>query len=481
MQMNYIQGTDRHQSALFPQVLDDYIGADNPVRFIDAYVDQLDLKALGFTHATGNATGRPPYRPGDLLKLYVYGYLNKTRSSRLLEKATQRNVELMWLLQQLTPDFKTIADFRKDNLASLKKVCRDFILLCKELDLFGCELVAIDGSKFAAVNHTSRTYTRKRLERKLGEIDKKVADYFTQLEREDQNEARVPCVSANELKERITNLQAHKARLAQIQQDLEKSGELQVSLTDPDSRMMVTTQGGTDICYNVQFAVDAKHKLIVDFEVTNDVNDQQQLAHMAHQAKETLGVDRLSVVADMGYYKEEELKQCSDEQITCYVPEPNKSNNKRLGLFTKKEFRYDAENDCYLCPANERLIYRNQCLKSGKQMRFYEGTVCTTCTMRSRCTRTNNKNRRIQRWVHGHIIDELQQRMREHPEMMKRRRETVEHPFGTMKRWMEQKYFLLRGKLKVSAEMSLTILAYNMKRVMNILGIEELIKILQHA
>ena len=479
--MSYIQGVDRHQSTLFPAVLDDYIGDDNPVRFIDVYVNNLDLTKLGFTHAQENGTGRPPYHPADLLKLYMYGYLNKTRSSRLLEKTTQRNVEVMWLVQRLTPDFKTIADFRKDNLEPLKKVCREFTLLCKEFDLFGSELVGIDGSKFAAVNHTNRTYTRKRLKKKLEEIDKNITEYFTQLECEDQKEKHVVTFSGDDLKERVAQLQEYKTRLEQIQNDLEQSGETQVSLTDPDSRMMVTTQGGTDISYNVQFAVDEKHKLIVDFEVTNAVNDQNQLFHMARKAKETLGVERLSVVTDMGYYTELELKQCNDEKITCYIPEPNKSNNKRKGLFTNKDFHYDAEQDCYICPANQQLTYRTQCLKRGKLMKFYEGTVCKTCHLLSHCTRSKSKKRRLERWEHEKVIEELRQRILGHPEMMKKRRELVEHPFGTIKRWMEQKYFLLRGKVKVATEMSMTVLAYNMKRVMNILGVEELIKMIKLA
>lgn len=479
--MNFIQGVNRYQSTLFPEVLDDFIGDDNPVRFLDVFVNQLDLKKLGFTHAEVNATGRPPYDSADLLKLYIYGYLNKTRSSRQLEKATQRNVEVMWLLQRLTPDFKTISDFRKDNLSPLKKVCREFIVLCKKLELFGSELVGIDGSKFAAVNHTRKTYTRKRLKTTLEEIDKHIAEYFTLLEEEDSKEQSVPTISGTDMKERIVQMQEYKAWLEQIQRDLEESGEQQRSLTDPESRMMVTTQGGTDISYNVQIAVDEKHKLIVDFDVTNDTNDQNQLSSMALKAKETLGVETLSVVTDMGYYKEEEIKTCDDNKITCYIPEPEKSNNKQKGLFTKKDFHYDAEQDCYICPAKERLTYRRQGRKRGKVMKFYEGIVCRTCQLLSKCTRKRSKKRLLQRWEHGQVIDKLRQRMREHPEMMKKRRELVEHPFGTIKRWMEQKYFLLRGKVKVATEMSMTVLAYNMKRVMNILGVKEMIKFIQFA
>jgi len=381
--MSYIEGVDRQQSTFFPATLDDYIREDNPVRFIDAYVDHLDMEELGFSHATLKETGRPPYHPTIILKLYIYGYLNKLRSSRLLEKAAQRNVELMWLLLMLAPDFKTIADFRKDNIEPLKKVFREFTLFSKEQDLFGCELEAIDGSKFLAVNHNNKAYTRKRLQERLNAIDEKITEYFTQLEKEDQKEDLLPIVSGEQLKKLITNLQDRKQQFERLQQQLEQSGETQVSLTDPESRLMRTGHKGNDVCYNVQFAVDAKHHLVAEFDVTNDTNDQNQLSRMATKAKEALAVDHLAVVADMGYYKETELKQCRDANITCYIPEPNKSNNKRLGLYTNKDFRYDAEEDCYICPANHRLTSRTECLKNGKQMRFYEGTICKSCHLRS--------------------------------------------------------------------------------------------------
>jgi transposase/macrodomain Ter protein organizer (MatP/YcbG family) len=469
--MNYITGEDRQQSTLFPAVLDEYIRDDNPVRFIEAFVGHLDLKKLGFHHTELPATGRPPYQPSDLLKLYIYGYLNKTRSSRQLEKATHRNVEVMWLVRKLTPDFKTIADFRKENLAALKQVCREFTVVCKKLELFSCELEAIDGSKFAAVNHSGRTFTKKRLKEKLEEIDKKVTEYFTQLDCADTTEAQTVRLSAAELNERIAKLQERKILYEQLQEELTKSGEKQISLTDPDSRLMMSRQGGADVGYNVQVVVDEKHKLIVDYEVTNEGNDQNQLSAMAHKAKETLGVEHLSVVTDMGYYKETEIQQCHENHITCYLSEPNKSTNTRLGLFTNKDFRYEKEQDCYICPAQQQLPYRTQCMKSGKQMKFYEGTTCKTCALRSRCTRSKSNNRRIERWIHEHLIDELRERMHKHPEMVKKRREIVEHPFGTIKRWMGCTYFLMKGKAKVAAEMGLTFLAYNMMRVMNILGV----------
>lgn len=477
--MGYIEGENRHQSVLFPETLDDYIGNDNPVRFIDAYVDQLDLADFGFTHAIPCDTGRPPYEPGVILKLYLYGYLNKIRSSRMLEKATQRNVELMWLLRKLTPDFKTIADFRKDNAPCLKQVFRNFTILCKDLELFGCELIGIDGSKFSAVNHTQRNYTKKKLHQRLAAIEQTIQEYLARLDHEDTNESSVPPIVPGSLHDKIAHLEQYQHNLEQLQKHLDESGQTQISLTDPDSRLMRTGQQGKDMSYNVQVAVDAKHKLIAEFDVTNDANDQNQLSRMVIKAKEALGVQQLAVTADMGYYKELEIKRCHDEGVTCYVPYPTKSTNSSKGLFTNKDFRYDREHDCYFCPANQQMTYRTACIKSGKQMKFYEGNSCKQCNLRVKCTRSKSNNRRIERWVHEDVLDEARQRMLNHPEMMDRRKEIVEHPFGTIKQWMDQRYLLLRGKLKVTGEMSLSMLAYNMKRVLNIVGVDELIHFLK--
>ncbi len=474
--MRYVQGVGRDQSLLFPESFDDYITEANPVRFIEVYIESLDLAALGFRYATTEATGRKPYNPADLLKLYLYGYLNKTRSSRQLEAATYRNIELIWLMRKLRPDFKTIADFRKDNTKALKKVCREFTLLCKKLNLFGGELIAIDGSKFSAVNHNSRSFTKNKIKKLLQAIDEKIETYLKGLDQQDRVETKVHGLTVKELQEKITNLQAHKAEVEKIQVQLEASGETQISLTDPDSRMMQSPAAGTDVGYNVQIATDAKHKLIVAHEVTNEGNDMHQLATMAMQAKETLGVESLDATADKGYYDKDEIKKCQDENINCYVPKPEKSQNKKRGMFTDQDFQYDAENDRYLCPAKQELTFRYQSTQhTGKIIKAYEGVACRGCALRPQCTNRQAPNRRLTRWIHEHVIDQMQQRMLAHPDKANKRKELVEHPFGTLKHTMTHGYFLMRGLEKVSAEMSLSVLVYNMKRVINILGVKELI------
>jgi len=476
--MRYVEGYDRKQQLLLPESIEEYITTDNPVRFIEAYIDGLDMAKLGFRYAVTEATGRKPYDPADLLKLYLYGYLNKTRSSRQLEKATYRNLELIWLLRKLHPDHKTIADFRKDNTQALKKVCREFTLLCHNLKLFGGELIAIDGSKFSAVNHNSRSFTKKKLQALLKEIDDKIAAYLTGLDQQDQVETKIPGVTAKGLQEKITQLKAHKTEVEKLQAELEASGETQISLTDPDSRLMQTAAFGTDVCYNVQIVTDAKHKLIVTHEVTHDHNDRNQLSHMATQAKEILGVETIEATADTGYFKKEEIKQCQDQNITCYVPLPENSSNQKRGLFTEQDFRYDATEDCYRCPAQQVLTYRGSADKDDLQVRVYEGVACKTCALRSRCTESKRNNRRIYRWVHEAVLEELRQRLAQNPDKVKKRGHMVEHPFGTLKHTMDFGYFLMRGFEKVSAEMSLSVLAYNLKRVLNILGVKELLRVL---
>jgi transposase len=448
------------------------------VRFIDAYVDSLNIGKLGFIHAQPKETGRPPYNPGDLLKLYIYGYLNRIRSSRELEKATYRNVEVMWLLRKLRPDFKTIADFRKENPKALRKVFREFTLLCKRLDLFGGELVAIDGSKFSAVNHNRRAYTKDGLRRKLKEVEDRINTYLSRLDDADKKEAVLLKTTKKELQEYIQNLQKYKANLEKIDNELEESGERQVSLTDPDSRKMQTGNGGTDVCYNVQMVVDDKHKLILDVDVTNDNNDRKQLYRMSKRTKEILDVEELDVVADMGYHNKQEIKKCQDERINCYIPEPAKSENEHIGYYAINEFQYDAQEDCYICPAKEKLTYRGTRFKDNLESREYASVACKKCHLRSRCVRSSY-DRRIYRWVGEESIEEMRVRMHINPDKADRRKELVEHPFGTIKHWMNQGTFLMRGKLKVAGEICLSVLAYNIKRVLNIMGITKLIEALK--
>jgi len=475
----HIQGIQRDAVLLFPSSLDEYITDDNPVRFIDAFVDELDLHDLGFLRALPNPMGRPAYAPGDLLKLYIYGYLNRIRSSRLLERESQRNIEVIWLLKKLTPDFKTIADFRKNNLRAIKDVCRCFTLLCKELDLFGGELVAIDGCKFKAVNNYTRNFTDKRFERVLRELDEAIAGYLQELQNQDAQEQALPPV-VKDLQIRIERLRTRKAEYERLRHQLQQSTETQLSLTDPDSRAMVTARG-TVVGYNVQFTTDAKHKLIVDHEVTNDVTDQNQLAAMALRAKEVFGVERLDALADSGFYDGEQIKACIDAGITPWVPKPHTSRNQQQGLFTKDDFSYLADQDSYRCPSGAELTYRFSTVEDGRPQRYYASPACGSCPIRAQCTRSQKNGRRITRWEHEGLLDAMAERIRSDRAFMRRRKTIVEHPFGTMKRGMQQGDFLLRGLGKVAGEMSLTVLTYNLKRVLTLLGVPKLLAALREG
>jgi len=474
--MAFIAGPDRTQAVLFPDVLDDYVGAANPVRFLDAFVAQLDLAALGFQRAVPAETGRPGYAPGDLLRLYLYGYLHRIRSSRRLEQETHRNVELMWLLRWLTPDFKTIADFRRDHPAALKRVGREFVLLCRELELFGGELLAIDGSKFRAVNARDKSYTPARLTTLHRDIDRTIARYLTELERQDVAEAGTEGPRVEVLREKIQRLQERRARYEELREALAASGATALSLTDPDSRPMVSG-AGVEVCYNVQTVVDAKHKLIVAQDVTNAATDRDLLSPMAQAAQEVLAGATPVVVADQGYYHGAEIKTCLEAGLTPLVPRPRTSANEKLGLFTKDDFVYAADTDTYRCPAGEHLTYRSTTVELGRTIKNYRTRACGACARRPRCTR-NKDGRKLTRWVDEHLLEAMARRLREDRTLYTKRKELAEHPYGTMKRAMDQGYFLLKGLRKVRGEFSLTSLAYNLKRVINIVGVPRLLEAL---
>lgn len=465
--MGHIQGQARDQITLFPDCIDDYITPENPVRVIDAFVDGLGIEELGFTHAQPADTGRPPYDPGDLLKLYVYGYLNRVRSSRLLEREASRNVELMWLLRRLTPDFKTIADFRKDNGTAIQQTCRDFILLCKRAGLFGAELIAIDGSKFKAVNSADRNFTETRLKERLKEIDQRIIGYLRELDENDKADAGGEPPSGDAIRKTLETLRARRGHYQSLLAELSDSDERQISLTDPDARYM----GHAGIVgYNVQTAVDGKHKLICAFDVTNEGPDTNHLSTMAKQAKAVLEPKALDVVADRGYYAGPEIKACTDVGITPYIPKFATSNSPKRGLFGKQHFRYDPGEDCYWCPAGESLSRRYPVTKNGLPAIVYETKACRTCALRPRCTRTVRRPRRLTRWAHEDLLDQMAERVAARPDIMRKRKALVEHPFGTIKRAMQQGEFLMKRLPKVRTEMSLTVLAYNLKRALNILG-----------
>jgi transposase len=472
----FIEGEDRNQSTLFPECLDDYIAEDNPVSVIDVFVDELDLAQLGFGRVEPKITGRPAYHPSILLKLYIYAYLNRVQSSRRIEREAQRNVELMWLTARLMPDHKTISDFRKDNSKAIRGVCREFVVLCRRLNLFTQALVVIDGSKFKAVNNRDRNFTRAKMKRRLAQIEASLDRYFDQLERADRDESSITDVKTVNLKDKIATLKQEMARLGALEVQMQEAPDKQVSLTDPDARSM-KSRGNGIVGYNVQTAVDAEHHLIVAHEVTNKGSDRSQLSPMATQASEAMDTKDLTVIADAGYFKNEELLSCHEAGITANVPRPQTSGNQAKGLFRREDFHYVPEKDEYRCPANERLIWRMTSEEKGLKIHRYWSSNCKTCSMKSLCTR--GRERRVTRWEHEAILEAMQDRLDCDPEIMRVRRQTVEHPYGTLKTWMGSTHFLTRTLNRVSTEMSLHVLAYNLKRVMNILGVKPLIQAIQ--
>ena len=466
----FVVGDDRSQSTLFPELLDDYLGDDNPVRAIDVFVDELDLAKLGFGGVEPEATGRPAYHPATLLKIYVYGYLNRVQSSRRLERECQRNIELVWLTGRLMPDFKTVADFRKDNGEAIRKVCREFVVLCRRLELFSEGSVAIDGSKFKAVNARDRNFTQAKMQRRLEQIDESIARYLSQLDSADRQGPTVPEAKITRLNEKIATLRQEIQRLNALNAQMMQTEDKQISLTDPDARSMATSGRGSGIVgYNVQVAVDTKHHLIVTHEVTNVGTDRSQLAHVAKETKVMLELENLDVVADRGYFNSEEILACEKAGITVTLPKPMTSNSKAEGRFGKQDFRYVAEEDIYICPAGERLAYHYTTEENGLVLRRYWTNACQSCAIKHTCTTA--KERRITRWEHEHILEAVQRRLDEHPEKMRQRRQTVEHPFGTIKSWMGSTHFQMKTLKHVGTEMALHVLAYNMKRVMKILGV----------
>ena len=470
--MAHISGHDRSQTLLFPESVDDYVGPDNPVRFIDAFVDKLDLAAAGFVAVEPKATGRPGYAPADLLKLYIYGYLNRIRSSRRLEAETHRNIEVIWLLRHLKPDFKTIADFRRDNRAAFKPVFREFVLLCRQLDLFGRELLAVDGTRIKAVNNKDRNFTRASLEQFIRTADECLAGYLQRLDDGDTEENGTGGTRVQGLAEKIDAIRAKRDRLRSLLADLDRTGESQVSLTDPDSRAMAA-HTRVAVGYNAQVAVDAKHKLIVEQAVTNQVLDLGLLTQTAEPARALLGVGQIDVVADRGYFKFEDIEACEAAGMTPYVPKPQRGPAVREGFFAKDEFRYDPAEDVYICPAGERLGRKYESKSRDlTKIDYSNRSACLACALRPRCTRSF---RRVSRLENEAVLDRMAARLKARPEILDRRRDTVEHPFGSIKQWMGQGTFLMKGLQNVRAEFSLTALAYNMRRVINILGVRAMI------
>ena len=472
----FIEGVDRGQLALLPESLDQWVEDSNPVRIIDAFVEQLDLDELGFKMAEPAELGRPGYNPALHLKLYIYGYLHRIQSSRRLERECQRNLEVMWLLGRLAPDHKTIADFRKDNGAAIKKVCAQFVELCRRMGLLAKASVAIDGSKFKAVNNRDKNYTVAKIERRRTQLETSVARYLSQLDTADlQDPSETVTLKKTHLKGKLEKLKSEMQKLEAIERQVLASPDQQISLTDPDSRSMATSGRGSGVVgYNVQTAVDTQHHLIVAHEVTNVGNDTAHLANTAKAAKAALHVDEIEAVADRGYFDSEEILACDLAGITVTLPKRMTSGAKSEGRFGKQDFVYLADEDVYRCPAGEKLKYYYTNEEKGQKLHRYWTNACRTCALKAKCTK--GPQRRITRWEHEEVLESVQARLDRNPDAMRTRRGTVGHPFGTIKMRMGATHFLMKTLPKVATEMALCVLTYNLTRVLNIVGVENLME-----
>lgn len=474
--MAFIKGIDRNQKIMFPEYIEDYIEEDNPVRVIDEYVETLDFKGMGFTKSEEIRPGAPGYHPSTLMKLYLYGYLNSTRSSRKLEKEAKKNVEVIWLLRKLQPDFKTIADFRKENKTNLIKVFKDFSLLCRELDLYGKELIAVDGTKIKANNSKRNNYNQKKIDRQIKYIDEKTQEYLNALEENDSKEEEQVKYNAEELKEKIAFLKKRKESYESLEKELKDSGATEISTVDPDSRLMENKKNGLEMGYNLQVAVDSKNKLIVDFDITQNASDQGNLNSMSLKAKEVFGkdeTDELELLADKGFYQAEDLMRCEENNTATYVSKQVYANSTNDREFYTDKFKYDKEKDCYICPAGfelKKIKHKKEDLDSFKYRNY---ASCERCKFKERCT-TAKKGRTISRSKNQDFLDKVDARTQENMDKYLQRQMIVEHPFGTIKRTMDAGYYLCRGMESVVGETSLILLAYNFKRVLNIIGIDKL-------
>jgi transposase len=477
--MNLIQGCDRQQRLFLPECIEDYVGADNPVRFIDAFVDKLDLQGLGFIFPkeNGQNRGRPGYHPRCLLKLYLYGYFNQVRSSRRLEAECSRNLEVIWLLGKLAPDFKTIADFRKDNAKAFKAVLRQFNKLCADLELFGGELIAIDGTKIKGQNAPDQNWSLTKLEKQGKKLEERLEGYLKALDEAERSE-QVPAVklSAERLKEKIQQIEERQQQNRQKVQEIEALGQTQLSATDPDSRSMKAAHGYV-VGYNVQAAVDAKHHLLVSTEVTNAGADQGLLAPTVQAAAAELPLAGAVVAADGGYYKLEDIKLCQDMGLEPHLPEAKHSPSERAGLFGRKDFAYDAQRDVYRCPAGQDLIKRGQTMNEGRLVFNYDNpAACAQCKLKHCCTKADYRT--LSRWEHQECLERMAAKKAEQPQKLAKRKTLIEHCWGTMK-WILGGGFLLKGLKKVRAEVSLAHFVYNLKRALNVLGLEKLLQALR--
>ncbi|WP_176590698.1 IS1182 family transposase [Sphingobium sp. EM0848] len=475
----FVEGEDRRQDSFLPASLDDYVAEDNPVRVVEAFIDELDLTVLGFAGAEPAATGRPAYHPSTMLKIYLYGYLNRIHSSRRLERKAGRNIEMMWLTGRLAPDFKTTANFRRDNGTAIRSVCAQFVMLCRSMGLFGGAMVAVDGSKFKAVNNRDRNFTAHKAAKRIEQVEASIDRYLAALDRADRENSDIPEVRTDKIREKIAGLRRQMQYLQDMAVQVEVAPDNQVSLTDLDAQSMATTGRGTGMVgYNVQAAVDTEHHLIVAHEVLNDGHDRTQLAPMGRAALDAIGSDQLTVLADRGYYNGAQVLECEGTGVLPCVPKVDTTGRAKHGHFTKPDFIYDVVHDHYTCPAGAHLTRgRVRVDHHGDIDQYRNLAACPTCQLRPRCT--PEKVKRVKRWTHEAVLDAMQQRLDRLPDAMGLRRQTVEHVFGTLKAWMGSTPFLTKTLKNVRTEMSLSVLAYNMKRMIQIFGTRPLIQMIR--
>lgn len=475
--MAHVEGECRYQATLFPPSLDELVGADHPVRVIDAFVDSLDLAALGFTKVVAEATGRPPYQPGDLLKLYLYGYLNQVRSSRRLAREAERNIEVLWLIRRLLPCFKTIADFRKDHPQAIIGVCRAFVRFGREQSLYGGEVLAIDGSKIEAAASRKSVITPKSLEKRMAAIDRKIAEYLAAMDEADREEEPTATPAPEAVASALKVLREQREKVRQQAEELAAAGLRQLVVSEPEAKLMRTARHGHQVAYNAQSVVDAKHGLIAAFDLSNEGNDAQQLYPMAVAGKEAVGVERVTVVADTGYSNGEHGALCEQAGITAVVPRSATVNPKGKRYFTREAFTYDRQRDSWRCPAGATLTCRK--VSQTQRKKEYWTDACDGCALKAQCT--GAAKRVIVRHFHEDAREAMHRRATGDPLWMKLRRELAEHPFGTLKWLMGRARFLVRGRLKAKAELALGVLGYNLKRVIAILGVPALLRALKPA
>jgi transposase len=477
--MDYIQGKPRSQIVLIESSLEEKIEQDNPVRIIDTFVNNLKLAELGFTHARHGSEGRPPYHRGDLLKLYIYGYLNRIRSSRLLERECKRNVELYWLLNELVPDHNTIANFRRDNAKALKRVFRKMVTMCKRLDLIGGKVIATDGTKLRAQNSKKNNYNQKKIDDHLAFIESKLQEYLDALDLADTAETMGldPEIDKEKIRDKIARLNEKKQQYKKLGQQLIESGQEQISTTDPDSRKLAVRQNILEVCYNIQISVDDKHNLPIDFKTTNN-NDTHALSNMAVRSKAIIGNDEFFELADKGYHTGEEIRKCHEAGIETLVAIPKTPVSSQAPdlAFNQDRFQFDKENDCYICPQGQKLTssgtwYQNHPYKTKQ----YKTGFCRSCPVKAKCTRSK-KGRVIERNENIEATRRNKQAIGDNKELYKRRQEIVEHPFGTIKRQWGFDYTLMKGKKKVDGEVGLIFIAYLFTRMRSILGVNGLRK-----